>query len=164
MGAVNPHCEGRKQATSAAACHPDGGAVDELDAGATDAGEESEYGPTQFNNEGDDDDCKYHVVATATTPVVQNADVFFNVVVTKTADGMPATMASVSPEVFSSPTHLGMVPTTDSTEAPPGTYKVGPIKFDMAGRWNVRFHMYEQCSDLTEDSPHGHITFFVDVP
>jgi hypothetical protein len=34
----------------------------------------------------------------------------------------------------------------------------------MAGRWNVRFHMYEQCSDLTEDSPHGHITFFVDVP
>jgi hypothetical protein len=163
-GAADMHCGVKKQATSAASCHPDGGAA-ETDAGeAGDGGEESEYGATLFNSEGDDDDCKYHVVASASSPIAQNMDVTFTVVVTKTADGMAATMAGVSSEVFLSPTHLGMVPAGDSTETPPGTYKIGPVRFDMPGQWTVRFHMYEGCSDLADDSPHGHVAFFVNVP
>jgi hypothetical protein len=46
----------------------------------------------------------------------------------------------------------------------PGTYSVGPVRFDQAGRWFVRFHFYETCSDAPEDSPHGHVAFWVDVP
>lgn len=32
------------------------------------------------------------------------------------------------------------------------------------GRWMVRSHLYETCSDEPEDSPHGHAAFFVTVP
>ena len=48
-------------------------------------------------------------------------------------------------------------------------YKVGPIRFDAAGNapghyWTVRFHLYEECNDSPEDSPHGHAAFYVSVP
>ena len=51
-----------------------------------------------------------------------------------------------------------------STEIAPGVYKVGPIKFDAAGIWTVRFHFFEECGDAREDSPHGHAAFYVKVP
>jgi hypothetical protein len=28
----------------------------------------------------------------------------------------------------------------------------------------VRFHLHENCSDVPEDSPHGHAAFYVSVP
>jgi hypothetical protein len=36
--------------------------------------------------------------------------------------------------------------------------------FDQSGRWVVRFHYFETCSDVPEDSPHGHVAFYIDVP
>ena len=51
-----------------------------------------------------------------------------------------------------------------SMESAGGNYKVGPVKLDQSGRWVVRFHFYETCSDIPEDSPHGHVAFYVDVP
>ena len=48
------------------------------------------------------------------------------------------------------------------TETAPGTY-TGPIYFDRAGEWTVRFHFEETCNDVP-GSPHGHIAFHVVVP
>src|SRR6266540_1855172 len=52
-----------------------------------------------------------------------------------------------------------------AAEAPAGSgkYAVGPITFDTAGRWTVRFHMYDECADAP-DSPHSHVAFYVEVP
>jgi len=36
--------------------------------------------------------------------------------------------------------------------------------FDKSGRWVVRFHFFESCSDVPDDSPHGHVAFYIDVP
>ena len=57
-------------------------------------------------------------------------------------------------------------PNTDAkaTATSAGTYTVGPIRFDAAGTWTVRFHVSEECTDVAEDSPHGHAAFFVRVP
>ena len=45
-----------------------------------------------------------------------------------------------------------------------GVYKVGPIQFSKSGKWIVRFHFNECCSDDPMDSPHGHAAFWVNVP
>ena len=50
-----------------------------------------------------------------------------------------------------------------TTETSPGNYTIGPVKFDAAGNWNVRFHFHDECTD-SEESPHGHVAFFVKVP
>src|SRR5262245_48324669 len=63
-GAADSHCTETVE-VSQAVCHqtpnPDAGS----DAGdhehAGDGGAQSDYGPTMFNAEGDDDDCKYHI-------------------------------------------------------------------------------------------------------
>ncbi len=55
-------------------------------------------------------------------------------------------------------------PRNPSTEIAPGIYKVGPLAFPQAGIWQVRFHLFEECSDSQDDSPHGHAAFFVQVP
>jgi hypothetical protein len=65
--------------------------------------------------------------------------------------------------VFLTDTHPAQPP-GEATEAAGGKYTVGPIKFDAPGNWTVRFHFYEECSDVPEDSPHGHAAFFVHVP
>jgi hypothetical protein len=161
-GAADSHCGTTKQETVASACHVDAGAPVEVDAGDSDAGAVSDYGDTLFNSEGDDDDCKYHVKFTS-DPIAENADVFFNVTVTRTVDGMPATGAAVEPQVFLGTTHLAPDTMPKPVETAPGVYRVGPVRFDMSGRWTVRFHLYEECDD-GETSPHGHIAFFVDLP
>jgi len=50
-----------------------------------------------------------------------------------------------------------------TTEAPTGTYTISPIRFPKAGRWVITYHLFEDCMDL-EDSPHGHASFYIDVP
>lgn len=122
-----------------------------------------DYGATLYNSEADDDDCKYHVKFTS-TPVRRNENVTFTVTATTKADGQPAAGAKIIGEVFLSDTHPAPNSGQQTTEKAGGVYDVGPIKFDAQGRWTVRFHLHEDCQDSTEDSPHGHVAFFIDVP
>jgi hypothetical protein len=123
----------------------------------------SDYGATMYGSAGDDDDCKYYVSWTA-TPIQENADTFFTVTALRLADMTPATCAGVIPDVTLSINHGVPTPPNPSTEIAPGIYKVGPVKFDVKGTWTVRFHLFEECDDSQDDSPHGHAAFFVQVP
>lgn len=156
-GAADTHCvlpDGgvEAQPTNPASCAGTGG-----DAGI------AVYGPTLFNSEADDDDCKYHLRFTS-TPVRRNVDVNFTAVATQKATGTPATAANVDIEAFLSETHPAPNSNRHTTESANGTYAIGPIRFDAPGRWTVRFHVHETCSDELADSPHGHVAFFLDVP
>lgn len=123
----------------------------------------SDYGATMYNSAGDDDDCKYYVSWTA-NPIKENADTTFTVTAVRLADMMPATCAGIRPDIELSINHGAPAPKNPSTEIAPGIYQVGPIKFDAPGTWTVRFHLFEECSDSQEDSPHGHAAFYVQVP
>ena len=153
MGALDTHCSGPGPTVVGTCMTP----------GASDGGAPMvDYGPTLFNAEGDDDDCKYHVSWTS-TPVRENTNVTFTMMLTKLADASTATGAGIRAEVFLTDTHP-VPPPPQATESPAGTYKVGPIKFDAPGDWTVRFHFYEDCDDAPADSPHGHAAFYVRVP
>jgi hypothetical protein len=121
------------------------------------------YGSTEYNSSGDDDDCKYQVSFTA-TPVRRNENVTFTVTAKTLADLQAATGADIDAEVFLNDTHPAPNSGQGTTEKAGGVYDVVPIKFDAAGRWTIRFHLHEDCQDATDDSPHGHIAFYVDVP
>ncbi len=146
------------QETSQAACDlpPDAGPAD-------DGGTENDYGDTRYNQAAFDDDCKYHAAWTS-TPIRENSNVTFTVEATKTVDGSSLTGAHPRLEVYLDDTHPAPNTPQQPNEIAPGKYTVGPIKFDAPGRWTARFHFYENCVDLTEDSPHGHVAFFIDVP
>ena len=160
-GPADTHCGAKSQTTSQASCHLTS------DAGADAGNTGIDYGPTLDNAEGDDDDCKYHVKWSA-GGVAENQDVTFTVEVTTKSDGAPVTGAVPAgysmAEVFLNDLHPA--PNTDqkAPESPPGTYAEGPVRFDAAGKWTVRFHLFEDCTDLAEDSPHGHAAFYVQVP
>jgi hypothetical protein len=139
------------QATDLSTCHAS------VDAGTPD------YGPTIYNSSGDDDDCKYQVIFTS-TPIRRNQNVTFTVTAKTLTDLQPATGANILAEVFLTDTHPAPNSGQATTEKSGGIYDVGPIKFDAAGRWTVRFHLHEDCQDSTEDSPHGHVAFYIDVP
>jgi hypothetical protein len=134
---------------------PDGG----VDGGVT----SSDYGPTMYGAAGNDDDCKYYLSWTA-TPIKENAETFFTVTAIRLGDMMPATCAGIRPDVSLNVAVGVPAPPHPSTEIAPGVYQVGPIKFSQAGIWTVRFHLFEECGDSQEDSPHGHAAFFVQVP
>jgi hypothetical protein len=129
----------------------------------------SEFGATMYGTEGNDDDCKYHV-SYETTPLCENDGVYFVVKANYlTRDGAPLTGACAQAEICLNNEHVGPAPTDaigsePVVEGPPGTYTIGPVVFDEAGTWTVRFHFNEICCDLVPDSPHGHAAFFVDVP
>lgn len=164
-GGQDSHCGAKVQPTSAASCHPP---MPDLpgtgDGGAADGGTaDNPYGPTVYNAESDDDDCKYHVKWSVST-VCENADVTFTVTATKKTDGSALTRASPRAEVFLNETHPAPNSDQKATETQPGTYAIGPIRFDAAGRWTVRFHFFEECADLNDDSPHGHAAFYLNVP
>jgi hypothetical protein len=161
QGAADMHCGARKQATSQASCTPaDAGPVPDASPTAPDAG--PEFGATMFGNEGDDDDCKYHVVWSSTA-ICENEGITFTLTATNKVTGMPALGADPSIEAFLGASHIA--PSTGSaTEKGNGVYDIGPVKFDMPGMWTVRFHLYETCEDTLPDSPHGHAAFFVNVP
>jgi hypothetical protein len=166
-GPQDTHCNGMPaQATSQAVCHLTASA----DAGTGGGTSGPTYGPTMDNSEADDDDCKYHVKWTS-SPIGENRDVTFTVTVTTKTDGKPAGSgtgigadANVIAEVFLNDTHPAPNTNQQSNETVPGTYAVGPIQFDAPGQWTVRFHFYEMCTDVSNESPHGHAAFFVQVP
>lgn len=181
-GPADTHCEGQAPVVvSAASCA--GGSTDDAgssdDAGSDDAGvaAQCDYGATMANQEGDDDDCKYHV-KWSSTPICEGAGgVTFTVTVTTLADGKPVTAIpqGVIIETFqpTSPTqacddvstHPGPNTGAYLTETASGTgvYQ-GPVVFDAPGIWTVRFHIHEECADTLDDSPHGHAAFHINVP
>lgn len=162
VGALDTHCQGRIQPTSAGSCHP---TFDMATGGMVDMGGEvgSEYGETQYNAEGNDDDCKYRVKFSV-TPIQKGTAATFTATITSLATNQPVTGAMTRPEVFLSDTHPAPNSGADTTESPPGTYVIKPIQFDAAGKWTMRFHFFEDCVDNVEDSPHGHVAFYVNVP
>lgn len=122
-----------------------------------------EQSATLYNSEGDDDDCKYHV-AWAVTPACANQDAYFSLHLIRKVGGMAASGANPTVELALEDTHLAPNTSAVAVETAPGNYTIGPLVFDAPGRWTARFHMYEDCNDVLEDSPHGHVTFYVDVP
>lgn len=123
----------------------------------------SDYGPTMYNTEALDDDCKY-AMSWSSTPIYENYDVHFTLTLKTAVDMQLATGAGPLAEVFLNDTHGA--PPTDQTakEISPGVYDIGPIQFDAPGMWTIRFHVYHDCLDLVETSPHGHAAFYVNVP
>jgi hypothetical protein len=137
------------------------------------------YGDTLFGQDGPDDDCKYHVAWTS-TPICQGSPgVVITLVATFLGTNAPVTGAQVNIEYYvpeqpdaggchDTTMHLG--PTLGSAglyqmmeTTTPGTY-VGQIVFDQTGEWTMRFHFDENCLDLLDDSPHGHVAFHLSVP
>jgi YtkA-like len=116
-----------------------------------------------YGTMGDDDDCKYHVSWTA-TPIYENYNVYFMVVATSLTTMQAVTGANIFAEVYLNDSHTAPPTMQSAVENPPGTYKVGPIQFDEPGTWTVRFHLFENCLDYADDSPHGHAAFYIDVP
>jgi hypothetical protein len=165
QGPADTHCtapDGGKIVVvpSQAACHPDAGTQGSGDSdGGTD---QSDYGPTHYSTEADDDDCKYHVSYTS-TPIYENYDVKFTVTATYLDDGKPLTGAYPFAEVFLNDKHPAPPTNQNYREVEPGVYHVGPVRFDAPGKWTVRFHFFEACVDLEDDSPHGHAAFYIQV-
>lgn len=166
-GPADGHCAGKLVTVDPAVCHvvatedsgqPQGDAGDS-DGGATGT---PDYGPTLPGSEGDDDDCKYHV-KWQSTAAAENADVTFQVVATVRKDNSPLAGAKPYAEIYLNDTHPAPNSPSVTTETTPGTYTIGPVRFDAPGSWNVRFHFDDQCND-SETSPHGHAAFFVKVP
>jgi hypothetical protein len=172
-GAADMHCvspDGGQIAKSVGACLTDTGGTDaghvhDTDAAAPDSGggATSDFGETMFNAAGDDDDCKYHISWTS-TPVRLDNDVTFTVHITRLDNGLAVTGADIQIEAFLTAIHPTPSVNIATTELGGGSYNVGPVRFDQAGMWTVRFHIDEMCSDAPEDSPHGHAAFFVGVP
>lgn len=158
-------------ASDAAATGDDAGSG--VDAGNDGTCGESDYGPTNFGTSASDDDCKYDVSWTS-TPVCENGNVYFTVTAKRRAgldggaslsDEPPLTGASVSAEVYYNDCAT-IAPNSGqaTSELGNGAYKVGPIQFSKSGKWVVRFHFNECCSDDPVDSPHGHAAFWINVP
>jgi len=163
-GAATLHCD---------AAQPIGecvtGAVEEeehADAGADEHEHEEEEHAIQSGREADDDDCKYRV-RFENTCVAVNQPVTFTLTLTRKFDGMPGAGTNPAyPEIYLADevTHLSPSNNITARESSPGTYEIGPVIFDRSGRWVVRFHYFETCSEIPEDSPHGHVAFYFDVP
>jgi 5-hydroxyisourate hydrolase-like protein (transthyretin family) len=96
--------------------------------------------------------------------VQQNNDATFTVTATQKAAGTPATGANVDLEVFLNDTHPAPNSGQHTTENGNGNYTIGPVRFDAAGQWTIRFHLHEECADEAPDSPHGHAAFYLHVP
>ena len=153
-GPASTHCSAKPVVVvSQAACPVD------ADAGAEPA---PDYGPTQYGSEGEDDDCKYHVKWESTAAAV-GSDLTFTVVATTRRDNAPLAGATPYAEIYLDETHPAPNTPVKTVETSPGTYTIGPVRFDKAGNWNVRFHFHDECTD-SEQSPHGHVAFFVKVP
>lgn len=140
------------QETRASSCQPG------PDAGT--AAPEHEH--ARFNAEADDDDCKYHVGFTSTR--ILQGEVWFTVKVTGKTDGARVVGAETRAEAFLSDVHPAPYAAASTSESTPGTYVLGPVKFDAPGRWTVRLHFFSGCSRALEDSPHSHVAFLIDVP
>ena len=121
--------------------------------------------PTLHGNEGDDDQCKYHVKV-AIDGTAKNQDVYFTLTATNLGDGSPVKDNDPTPAVDVFLTAMHLAPKTDvkSMMTSPGAFKVGPVRFDQCGEWTARFHFFNHCGNDFLDSPYANIAFFVNVP
>lgn len=146
-------------------CYDDGGAhfvaVDPSQCAPSGAAA-ADYGETRYGTEAHDDDCKY-AVAYAVEPICRDVGAFFTVTLKDASTGALLPMAKTRAEVFLGDTHPAPNSGATTSEPSTGVYRVGPIVFDAAGTWTVRFHFFEDCADSVT-SPHGHVAFFVTVP
>jgi hypothetical protein len=168
-GAVDAHCAGvppqsTNQSDCTVAVNPDAA-----------PGSAVPYGTTMYNSAGDDDGCKYHV-EWSSPAIAENQDARFNVSASYKATGSPNPPAcagcpvqgldtqNLLAEVYLNETHPA--PNSDQITTPgaEGTYTIGPVLFDAPGTWTVRFHLFETCSDVAAESPHGQAAFYVEVP
>lgn len=167
-GALDNHCVGVDPiVVSQASCHPaasDAGAAEPDAAAGDDAAAHEPEAPVLYNAEGDDDDCKYHVKFMITA-AKQGEDATIAVTVTNLTDGKPVTGAAIEVEAYlaNNDTHLLPNGTKTTEKAGTGVYTFAPVRLDASGRWVFRFHFFHSCSDSAEDSPHGHVAFFIDV-
>ncbi len=168
-GEADTHCEasdGTPIDQSIGLCRQDSGDVGAPGAGGAGGAADEEY-VVRYGSSAADDDCKYDTSFTNDC-IGQNTPVYFDLTLKKRAEnGAPATGDDPnSPEIFLDADHSHISPSLDveAPEVSPGTYKIGPVIFDAPGRWVVRFHFFEECSDIPEDSPHGHVAFYIDVP
>ena len=155
VGAEDDHCSGLPvvvvNQASCKATPPAGGDIEEP--------------AVLYNSEGNDDDCKYHV-SFSSTPVRLNQSVTFTVTVTALDPATPnAPVTGADPSIEGTLGDLHALPNTNpiTKTTGPGTYTIGPVKFDQAGQWVTRFHFFEDCADVP-DSPHGHAAFYLNVP
>lgn len=166
-GEPEAHCiaaDGSDIAPAIGMCVTGGAVPGEVEEHEHEEGEEEH--PIFTGREADDDECKYRV-RFENTCVAVNQPVTFTLSLTRKFDNMPGTGTTPSnPEVFFADevTHISPSNDISASEGPPGTYEIGPIVFDRSGRWVIRFHYFDNCSDLPEDSPHGHVAFYIDVP
>jgi hypothetical protein len=167
-GAADEHCGTNSQATSVYACQstssramPIGGRIAPLH--EADASLGSSYGPVLFGTSGADDDCKYDM-SWSSSEIRRDVDVTFSLRLTARATSTPAKGAAPYPQIYLNESHAAPETNPLTTEGEPGTYQIGPVRFDAPGRWTVRFHAFPTCADLSPDSPHGHAAFYVDVP
>lgn len=151
-------------------CGPDSGAiVQETGACVTEAPTTADAGPEEQTpgpwggTASADDDCKYDVGYTV-TPVCENNDVTFTLTMKKRTDHSAVTGAGPSLEVLDPAGIPAAEGSATASETSPGVYKITPIHFNKKGKWTIRFHFFESCSDTPEDSPHGHAAFFINVP
>ena len=136
-----------------------------VDAGATaDGGAVEEMLPGPWGGTSSaDDDCKYDVSYTHTA-ICESSDVTFTVTLKSRVDHSAVTGAGPSMEVLDPNGIPAAEGSQSATETSKGVYEIKPIRFTKKGKWTVRFHFFEQCSDALEDSPHGHTAFFINVP
>ena len=137
---------------------------------AGEADHEHEHGEEpeeiRYGNEAADDDCKYDT-RFSNTCIEVGKPVTLTLSLRERKTGNPGDGAHPnSPEIFlaDNPAHISPSNSIKATEGPLGSYSIGPIVFDVPGRWVVRFHYFEECSDIPPDSPHGHFAYYVDVP
>lgn len=132
---------------------------------AEDTGEDDdEYGETMYGSSGKDDECKY-AVSWSSTDVCEGEDVTFTVTLSYLLDGTPVTGAAPELEGFMTDMETDVLSTGNATttEVGDGVYTIGPVHFDTAGDWTIRFHIFGDCAD-GETSPHGHAAFHLNVP
>ncbi|HTQ07587.1 MAG TPA: hypothetical protein VMI54_27210 [Polyangiaceae bacterium] len=167
-GAVDMHCiddSGNPITQVTGKCET--GSVDTGAAGAGGGASEDETYVVHTTSSAQDDDCKYDVSFSVDCVVVNQPATFTVKIDKRAAPGGPMTGDDPnSPEVYlaSDPSHITPSNDIKATEGPAGTYKIGPIIFDESGRWVIRFHFNEECNDTPDDSPHGHVAFYIDVP
>jgi hypothetical protein len=161
-GALDDHCAGVEPVVvSQASCE------------ATPPGGDEETPDVHYNAEADDDDCKYHVSFT-NTPIRRNENVTFTVTASLLAGAKGPVTCDTGQSCARPGSEIiieGILGTlnplpnngTTTKAGAPGVYTISPVKFDKPGRWTITYHLFEDCHDLV-DSPHGHASFYIDVP
>jgi hypothetical protein len=168
-GPTDEHCVDPSGAAITQAignCTANGSSVDGGPSSNGTLGTSGEAFDVRYGNVAYDDDCKYSV-SFVNSCIAVNTPVTFTVTLKRKNDGSAASGAIPdSPEIYlaNDASHISPSNNIKAPEGRAGVYAIGPVVFDEAGRWIVRFHFFESCSDLPADSPHGHVAFYVDVP